>query len=149
MLSTAALVLYKTPNRTWDMNKELEGWEMGSRLELLPFVDDDVDGNSDECCSLGPLGVAVMHRVSVSSSCSSTRKEAVSNVKKKSAISKRAMTERQERWLPKGVVKQTKSHWRQLVGIEVGQNSHDKWRSTEPKASGKRSLPRWMRLSQP
>ena len=30
------------------MNKDMGGWELGSRLELLPFVDDDVDEDSDE-----------------------------------------------------------------------------------------------------
>ena len=48
MLSNVVGVLYKTPNRSWDMNKELEGWETGGTPELLPFVDDDVDENSDE-----------------------------------------------------------------------------------------------------
>ena len=63
------------------MNKELEGLEMGGRLGLLP-LDDDVDETSDERCSLKPLEVAAsfyseaMHRVSVSSSCSSPWKEA-------------------------------------------------------------------------
>ena len=48
MLTTVAGVLYKTPNGSWDMNKELGGWEMGGRPELLPCVDDDVDECSDE-----------------------------------------------------------------------------------------------------
>ena len=30
------------------MNKEMKGCEMESRPELLPFVDDDVDEDSDE-----------------------------------------------------------------------------------------------------
>ena len=47
MLTTVAGVLYKTPNRSWDMNKEMGGWEMGGRPELLRFDDDDDDG--DEC----------------------------------------------------------------------------------------------------
>ena len=48
MLSNVAGFLNKTPNGSWDMNKEMEGWEMGGRPELLPFVNDDVDENSDE-----------------------------------------------------------------------------------------------------
>ena len=48
MLTTVAGLLYKTPNRSWDVNKEMAGWGMGCRLELLPFVGDDVDENSDE-----------------------------------------------------------------------------------------------------
>ena len=35
-------------NRSWDMNKDMKGWEVGSRPELLPFDDDDVDEESDE-----------------------------------------------------------------------------------------------------
>ena len=34
--------------------KEIEGWEMGRRPELLPRVCNDVDEYSDE--GLGPLG---------------------------------------------------------------------------------------------
>ena len=48
MLTTVAAILYKTPNRSWDMNKEIKGWEVGGRTELLPFVDDDVDEDSDD-----------------------------------------------------------------------------------------------------
>ena len=47
MLTTVAAVLHKTPSRTWDMNKQMKGWEMEGRLELLPFVDDDVGEVSD------------------------------------------------------------------------------------------------------
>ena len=47
MLTTVAGFLYKTPNRSWDMNKSLGGWEMGGRLEILPCVDDDVDECSE------------------------------------------------------------------------------------------------------
>ena len=46
VLTTVALVLYKTPNRSWDMNKDNKGWEVGGRPELLPIV--DVDEDSDE-----------------------------------------------------------------------------------------------------
>ena len=82
MLTSVAAVLHKT-HRKRGVNKEMKGWEMGSRPELLPLVVDDVEQNSDEGCSLGPLEVAAsfhseaMHRVSVSSSCSSPKKEAV------------------------------------------------------------------------
>ena len=45
MLTTAAGVLYKT-KRSWDMKKELRGWETGCRPEILPFAYYD---GSDEC----------------------------------------------------------------------------------------------------
>ena len=144
MLSTVAGVLYKTRNRCWDMNKELEGWEMGGRPELLPFVDDDVDENSDEWCSLGLLGVAAlfcsgaMHRVSASSSCPSPRKEVVSKVKKEecdfeTCHDRKAgkMAQKKERY------NKNKPQWRQLAGREVGQSSHDNWRSTKPQGKWK------------
>ena len=92
---------------------------------------------------MGPLGVAVsfrseaMYCVSVSSSCSSTRKEAVSKVKRKSAILKRAMTGRHERWPKKEWYNKTKSHWRTPAGGEVGKSSHDKWRSSKPQGNWK------------
>ena len=45
MLASAAKVSHKT-HRAWEVNKEMERWEMRGSPELLPFVDDD---DSDEC----------------------------------------------------------------------------------------------------
>ena len=47
VLTSVAAVLHKT-HRKWGVNKEMEGWEMGGRPELLPSVDDDADENSAE-----------------------------------------------------------------------------------------------------
>ena len=59
---------------------------------------------------LGPLGVAASFHLEVMhSSCSSPRKEAVSKVKKKCAILKRAVTERRERLPQKEWYNKTKS----------------------------------------
>ena len=78
-----------------------------------------------------------MHCVSVSSSCFSVNQESLSKVKKKSAVFKRAMAEKRERWQNKVWYGKTKSHWRQLAGEEGGQRSHDKWRSTKPQGKRK------------
>ena len=105
------------------MNKEVEGWEMEGRPELLPCVDDDIDEYSDE--RLGPLEAAVsfhsetMHRVSVSSSCSSPKRESLSKVKKTSAFLKRAMHEKSKRWQLEEWCGKTKSHKRQPAGKKV------------------------------
>ena len=40
MLASVAKVLHKT-HRKCGVNKEMEGWMMRGRLELLPFADDD------------------------------------------------------------------------------------------------------------
>ena len=39
-----AAVLRKTPNKEWDVNKEMKGWRMEGRHVLLSFVD---NGNED------------------------------------------------------------------------------------------------------
>ena len=66
--------------------------------------------------SPGPLRVAAsfhsesMHRVSISSSCSSPKKEAVLTVKKNSAILNKAMTDRHARWSKKEWYSKSKPH---------------------------------------
>ena len=63
--------------------------------------------------------------------------EAVSRVEKRSAVLKRAMTEKHQRWPKKDRYSKTNSHWWQPAGREVGQSSHDKWRSTKPQGKWK------------
>ena len=79
----------------------------------------------------------VMHRVSVSSSWSSPKKELVSNVKKESAILERARTKNHEIWPKKEWKNKTESHWRPPAGGVVEQNSHDTWRSSKPQGKSK------------
>ena len=38
MLTTVAAVLHNTPSRSWDMNKEMEGWEMEVDLNSCPLL---------------------------------------------------------------------------------------------------------------
>ena len=38
MLTTVAAVLHITPSRRWDMNKEMEGWEMEVDLNSCPLL---------------------------------------------------------------------------------------------------------------
>ena len=47
MLTSVATILHKT-HRKWRVNKEMEGWEVGGRPELLLCAADDVDEYSDE-----------------------------------------------------------------------------------------------------
>ena len=72
-----------------------------------------------------------VHRVSISSSCSSPTREAVTSVKKTSEILKKALTDRHARWPKKDWYSKTKPHW-PSAGEEVGQSSHDKWKSSQP-----------------
>ena len=92
------------------------------------------DVHWDRAASVQP---EVMHRVTVSSSCSSHKKEAVSSVKKTSAILKKAVTDRHVRWPKKEWYSKTKPHWRQSSGEEVGQISHDEWKSSKPQGKWK------------
>ena len=73
---------------------------MEDRLVLLPIVDDDGNEESNEWRPLEPLRVGAsfhsetMHRVSICSSCSSPKRDAMSSVKKTSAILKKTLTDR-------------------------------------------------------
>ena len=108
MLTSSATVLHET-HRKWGVNKEMEGWEMGSRPEA-------------------------MLRVSIASSCSSPKRGGLSKVKKRSAVLKRAMTEKREKWQNKEWYGKTKSHWRQLAKARMISGQVQSL-----KASGKRS----------
>ena len=70
--------------------------------------------------------------VSISSSCSSPKREAVSTVKKNSAILKKAMTNRHTRWSKKEWYSTSNPHWRSSAGEDAGQDSHDKCKSSKP-----------------
>ena len=61
-------------NRSWDMNKEMEGWEMGRGPELLHFDNDEwwMTGTMEATASVNS---ETMHPVSFSSSCSSPKRE--------------------------------------------------------------------------
>ena len=86
------------------MNKEMKGWRMEGRPVLLPDVDGDDKEVFHEWClleslrAMSPFHSRAMHRVSMSSSFSPATMEHVSKVRKNSAISQRAMTERHTRW---------------------------------------------------
>ena len=106
------------------------------RPELWRCVDDDeIDKCGDEW--LEPLEAAAsfysktMHRVSISSSCSSPKLVKLSTVKKKTAVLKRAMTEKWERWQIKERYGKTKSRWQQSAGEDGGQSSHDMWKNSQ------------------
>ena len=72
-----------------------------------------------------------MHRVSISSSCSSPKREAVSTVKEKHA-----------RWSQKESHSQSKPHWRSPAGEDAGQSLPDKWKSSKTPGHMERDLPR-------
>ena len=119
MLTTVPAVLYKTPDGSWDMNKEMKGWEMGGRPEPLPFVDDDVDDDSDRTMDIetaGSRGIFSLQRRCIAFQfrplVPHSRKEAVSSVKKTSAMLKKAMTDRHASWPKKEWFNKTKPHWR-------------------------------------
>ena len=85
------------------MNKELEGWEVDLNSCLLLMMTSMKTLMNDVHWDRWESRLFSTQRPS---SCSSLTNEAVSQVKKESAILKRALTERQERWPKKGVVLQ-------------------------------------------
>ena len=72
-----------------------------------------------------------MHRVSISSSCSSPKRVRLSTVKKKTAGLKHAMTEKRERWQNKECYGKTKSRWQQPAREDGGQSSQDTWTNSQ------------------
>ena len=111
---------------------------MKGSLELLLLADDD---DSDECSDEWPqtsedtasFNSDTMHRVSLSSSCSSHKREKLSKVEKTTAVLKRAMTDKRERWQSKEWYRKTESRWQQPAGSEGGQSSHDTWDISRPR----------------
>ena len=65
-------------------------------------------------------------------------------MKKNTAALQRAMTEKRESWQNKQWHGKAKSRWQQTAGEYGGQSSHDTWKFSRLKASGKRSLLRLM-----
>ena len=61
-------------------------------------------------------------------------------MKKKTAVLKRGMTEKRERWHNKERYGKAKSRWRQPAGEEGGHSSHDKWQSTKPQGKVERNF---------
>ena len=84
---------------------------------------------------MSPFHSRAVHRVSISSSASSARREPVSKVRKKSAILKRAMTERRTGWSGRDWNSKPRNHWRSSP-VE-GSSLHDKWKSSKPQGKWK------------
>ena len=72
-------------------------------------------------------------------SCSSHKRKRLSRVKKTTAVLKRAMTEKRERWQSKAWYGNRKSRWQQPARGDGGQSSHDTWDTAKPKGSGEKS----------
>ena len=110
MLSTVAGALYKTPNRSWDGR-----WEVDLNscpvlmMTSMKTLMNDVHWDCWESLlfSAQRRCTAIQFRPLAPN----PEKEAVSQVKKKSAILKLAMTEGQKRWPKKKRYTKTKSHW--------------------------------------
>ena len=78
-----------------------------------------------------------MHRVSLSSSCSSHKRKRLSCVKKTTAVLKKAMTEKSEKWKSRDWFGTTKTRWQQPAGSSGGQSSHDAWEHAKQKGKWK------------
>ena len=91
--------------------------------------------------SRGPFELRKMHKVSLSSSCSSHKRKRLSSVKKTTAVLKIAMTEKNDKWKSREWYGTTKTGWRQPAGSGGGQSSLDAWAATRGKRWGTK-LPR-------
>ena len=78
-----------------------------------------------------------MHRVSLSSSCSSHKRKRLSSVKKTTAVLKRATTEKSEKWKSRDWYGTTKTRWQQPARSSGGHSSHDAWDHAKPKGKWK------------
>ena len=78
-----------------------------------------------------------MHRVSLSSSCSSHKRKILSSVEKTTAVLKKAMTEKGEKWKSRDWDGTTKTRWQQPAGRSLWQSSHDAWEHAKPKGKWK------------
>ena len=138
-------VLCRTPHEDWDVGREMRGWGMEGRPVLLPFVDDGGTEDSDERRLLDPLRAATpfhskaMHRVSISSSCSSPKRGRSVNCEEKQCDTKlkKSMTERHARWSKNDWYSKSKHQWRSSAVFYAGQSSNDKWKSSKPQSKWK------------
>ena len=78
-----------------------------------------------------------MHKVSLSSSCSSRKRKRLSSVKKTTAVLKKAITEKSDKWKIRDWYGTTKTSWKQPAGSSGGQSSHDAWEHAKLKSKWK------------
>ena len=81
-----------------------------------------------------------MHKVFLSSSCSLHKRGKRSSVEKTTAVLKRAMTEKSDRWKSREWYGSTKTKWQLSAGSSGGQTSVDTWVHVKPKG-------KWMEVS--
>ena len=78
-----------------------------------------------------------MQRVSLSSSCSSHKRQRLSSVKKTTAVLVRAMTDKKDKRKSGEWYETTKTRWQQPAGSSGGQSSLDAWEHVKPKGKWK------------
>ena len=155
MLRSVAAVLHRTPQKNWDVNREMKGWGMKGRLVLLPFVDDMWQWRFWWLMFPGTTGSRGIFSLRYNAACvyfdSSPKREAVSTVKKNSAIRKRAMTDRHAIWSKKEWYSKPTPHWRSPAGEDAGHDSHEAWVAAAyggavafPSSAGPLVLSRWI-----
>ena len=86
---------------------------------------------------MASVNSGTMHRVSPSSSCSSHKRKRLSRVKKTTAVLKKAMTEKSDKWKSREWYGTTKTRWQQPARSSGRQSSHDAWDPAKPKGKWK------------
>ena len=130
MFSSVAKIIYTKHTESGRVNKEMEGWEMGGSPELLPCVDDDVDECSDGW--LEPLEAAAsfhsetMHRVSISSSCSSHQAGEIVDSEKEDCSFKTCHDREAGKMAKQRMVR------KDSVQMAGASRSHDTWNTSQP-----------------
>ena len=79
-----------------------------------------------------PFHPGTMHKVFLSSSCSPDKRGKRSSVKKTTAVLKKAMTGKNERWKGRELYGSTKTRWQQPAGSNGGQSSVDALEHAKP-----------------
>ena len=125
-------------HRKWEVNKEMEGWVSLKKLELLLFL----------LMTMKPMNAVLNHWNHQIPRPLSTQKQCTAypflprtlhlkgkdcrKCKKTTAVSKRAMTEKRERWPGKDWYGRPKYGWQQSAGCDGGQSSHDMRDTSQP-----------------
>ena len=104
MLTTVTGDFYKTPNRSWDMNKKLDRWEMGGGSELAASLNSET-----------------MHRVSLSSSFSLLQTGEMFESEKDDSSLKTCHDREARKMAEQRMVREAKSRWQQPAGKDGGE----------------------------
>ena len=144
MLTSVARVLHRT-HKKWRVSKEMEGWMVRKSIQPSSSDGDDEDdesGNDCQCRKPRPLSTQKQCTgYPCRLLCSARKRKGLSSVKKTTAVLKKAMAEKSEKWKSREWYGTTKTRWQQPAGNSGGQSSLDAWEHAKPKGKWKEVSP--------